>query len=135
VCPSLVVSGTPPSSGDTPYHYRYMVRPAVQEGTAQRLNVSLAYPYPYSVFDKVRQVKQADIVSNKQLGTVLKHIRSNSRPRQWGVARRRRGGRDNGGSPHSASARSILPRSERSGKGLNQRSCHQVQRLNIASSR
>jgi hypothetical protein len=29
---------------------------------------------PYSVFDKVRQVKQADIVSNKRLGAVLKHV-------------------------------------------------------------
>ena len=29
---------------------------------------------PYSVFDKVRQVKQADVVSNKRLGTVLKHV-------------------------------------------------------------
>ena len=29
---------------------------------------------PYSVFDKVRQVKQADIVSNKRLGAVLKFV-------------------------------------------------------------
>jgi hypothetical protein len=29
---------------------------------------------PYSIFDKVRQVKQADIVSNKRLGAVLKHV-------------------------------------------------------------
>ena len=29
---------------------------------------------PYSVFDKVGQVKQADIVSNKRLGTVLKYV-------------------------------------------------------------
>jgi transposase len=29
---------------------------------------------PYSVFDKARQVKQADIVSNKRLGAVLKHV-------------------------------------------------------------
>jgi transposase len=30
---------------------------------------------PYTVFDKVRQVKQADIVSNKRLGSVLELIR------------------------------------------------------------
>lgn len=30
---------------------------------------------PYSVFDKVRQVKQADIVSNKRLGSVLKLVK------------------------------------------------------------
>ncbi len=29
---------------------------------------------PYSVFDKVRQVKQEDIVSNKRLGALLKHV-------------------------------------------------------------
>jgi hypothetical protein len=29
---------------------------------------------PYSVFDKVRLVKQADIVSNKRLGALLKHV-------------------------------------------------------------
>jgi hypothetical protein len=29
---------------------------------------------PYSVFDTIRQVKQADIVSNKRLGAVLKHV-------------------------------------------------------------
>lgn len=29
---------------------------------------------PYSVFDKVRQVKQADVVSNKRLGAVLKYV-------------------------------------------------------------
>lgn len=30
---------------------------------------------PYSVFDKVRQVKQADIVSNKRLGAVLQFVK------------------------------------------------------------
>jgi len=30
---------------------------------------------PYSVFDKVRQVKQADIVSNKRLGPVLQLVK------------------------------------------------------------
>ncbi len=30
---------------------------------------------PYSVFDKVRQVKQADIVSNKWLGSVLQLVK------------------------------------------------------------
>ena len=30
---------------------------------------------PYSVFDKVRQVKQADIVSNKRLGSVLQLVK------------------------------------------------------------
>jgi hypothetical protein len=29
---------------------------------------------PYSVFDKVQQAKQADIVSNERLGAVLKHV-------------------------------------------------------------
>jgi transposase len=29
---------------------------------------------PYSIFDKVRQVKQEDIVSNKRLSAVLKHV-------------------------------------------------------------
>ena len=31
-------------------------------------------PLPFSTFDKVRQVKQADIVSNKRLGAVLKFV-------------------------------------------------------------
>jgi len=30
---------------------------------------------PYSVFDKVRQVKQADIVSNKRLGSILQLVK------------------------------------------------------------
>jgi hypothetical protein len=34
---------------------------------------------PYSVFDKVRQVKQADIVSNKRLGAVLRHVQEQQR--------------------------------------------------------
>jgi len=34
---------------------------------------------PYSVFDKVRQVKQADIVSNKRLGAVLQHVQEQQR--------------------------------------------------------
>jgi len=29
---------------------------------------------PYPVFNKFRQAKQADIVSNKRLGAVLKHV-------------------------------------------------------------
>ena len=40
---------------------------------------------PYSVFDKVRQVKQADIVSNKRLGAVLKHVQEQQQ--QQAVAR------------------------------------------------
>ncbi len=31
-------------------------------------------PLPYRVFDKARQVKQADIVSNKRLGTILQLV-------------------------------------------------------------
>jgi len=34
---------------------------------------------PYSVFDKVRQVKQADIVSNKRLGSVLQLVKEQQR--------------------------------------------------------
>ena len=34
---------------------------------------------PYSVFDKVRQVKQADIVSNKRLGSVLQLVKEKQR--------------------------------------------------------
>ena len=34
---------------------------------------------PYSVFDKVRQVKQADIVSNKRLGSVLQIVKEQQR--------------------------------------------------------
>lgn len=34
---------------------------------------------PYSVFDKVRQVKQADIVSNKRLGSVFKLVQEQQR--------------------------------------------------------
>ncbi|RLA54450.1 MAG: hypothetical protein DRR42_01795 [Gammaproteobacteria bacterium] len=34
---------------------------------------------PYSVFDKVRQVKQADIVSNKRLGFVLQIVKEQQR--------------------------------------------------------
>jgi len=30
---------------------------------------------PYSVFDKVRQVKQADFISNKRLGSVLQLVK------------------------------------------------------------
>lgn len=32
-------------------------------------------PLPFTIFDKVCQVKQADIVSNKRLGAVLKVIK------------------------------------------------------------
>jgi len=68
----------------------------------------LSYPkyegvdLPYSLFDKVRQVKQADIVSNKRLGAVLKYVqeqqqakaveRSKSAPKRRGqrqIARER----------------------------------------------
>jgi hypothetical protein len=31
-------------------------------------------PLPYTVFDKIRQVKQAEVVSNKRLGAVLQSI-------------------------------------------------------------
>ncbi len=34
---------------------------------------------PYSVFDKVRQVKQSDIVSNKRLGSVLQFVKGQQR--------------------------------------------------------
>ena len=34
---------------------------------------------PYSAFDKVRQVKQADIVSNKRLGSVLQLVKDQQR--------------------------------------------------------
>ena len=34
---------------------------------------------PYYVFDKVRQVKQADIVSNKRLGSVLQIVKEQLR--------------------------------------------------------
>jgi hypothetical protein len=53
----------------------------------------------YSVFDKARQVKQADIVSNIRLGAVLKHVqeqqqrqvveRSNGSEVTWSVEDRR----------------------------------------------
>jgi transposase len=36
---------------------------------------------PYSVFDKLRQVKQADIVSNKRLGSVLQMVREQQQVR------------------------------------------------------
>ena len=32
-------------------------------------------PLPFSTFDKVRQVKQADVISNKRLGAVLEQCR------------------------------------------------------------
>ncbi len=40
---------------------------------------------PYSAFDKVRQVKQADIVSNERLGTVLKHVQEQQQIQAMGV--------------------------------------------------
>ncbi len=48
---------------------------------------------PYTVFDKVRQVKQADVVSNKRLGSVLQLIKEQQRlksiERSKGAPRRR----------------------------------------------
>lgn len=45
---------------------------------------------PYSVFDKVRQVKQADIVSNKRLGSVLQLVKEQQKPNQLNAASRHR---------------------------------------------
>jgi hypothetical protein len=59
---------------------------------------------PYSVFDRVRQNKQADIVSNKRLGAVRKNLQEQQQTPSRGV---RQEGADatSGGGALSASAR------------------------------
>lgn len=49
---------------------------------------------PYTVFDKVRQVKQADIVSNKRLGPVLQFVKEQQE--RQAVARSKKGPRRRG---------------------------------------
>ncbi len=68
------------------------------DGTLSIKHNSVALPY--EVFDKVRQVKQAGIVSNKRLGSVLQFVkeqqqqrsveRSKSAPRRRGQKRIRK---------------------------------------------
>ena len=59
---------------------------------------------PYSVFDRVRQIKQADIVSSKRLGAVRKNLQEQQQTPSRGV---RQVGADvtSGGGALSASAR------------------------------
>jgi hypothetical protein len=52
----------------------------MEVATSRRIGGRRQVPLqPYCVFDKVRQVKQSDIGSNKRLGTVLQHIRERQR--------------------------------------------------------
>jgi hypothetical protein len=73
---------------------------------------------PYSVFDKVRQVKQAEIVSNKRLGAVLKHVQEHSRFRRWSAARRRLPDAASVGRHRSASAKRTRPSTDRRARAL-----------------
>ncbi len=54
-------------------------------------------PLPYSRFDKLRQVNQAQVVNNKRLGAALAHIKKNQETRRLQRSRKspRRRGQEN----------------------------------------